>query len=139
GQALFHMTAGTICRRFIVGGERSRLENDHSAEATRALREMITSGRLSKLMPVKMGGQIVTKLIEQDGPIAFIESTTLPKVFDEDANRCLTLYTDERPEQTRLIVQTLAERYQGQTTPPTGIGSSRSITPCNACSNRTCW
>jgi hypothetical protein len=110
-QALFHMPPGALVHRFIVGGERSRLENDQSAEATRALREMITAGKLSKLMPVKVGGGIVTQLIEQDGPIAFIETTTLARVFDEDATRCLTLYTDERKEQTERIVKTLAGRY----------------------------
>jgi hypothetical protein len=112
-QALYHMPEGSLVHRFIVAGERSRLENDESAEATRALREMISGGKLSKLMPVKIGGQMETMLIKRDGPIAFIESTTLAKVFDEDANRCLTLYTDERPEQTRRIIQTLAVHYEG--------------------------
>jgi DNA-binding transcriptional ArsR family regulator len=112
-QALFHMPPRSLIRRFIVGGERARLENDVSAEATRALREMISSGKLSKLMPVKVGGEIITRLIEQDGPIAFIESTTLAQVFDEDANRAITLHTDERPEQTKRIITVLAERYGG--------------------------
>ncbi len=92
-QALYHMPSGSLIHRVIVSGERSRVENDDSAEASRALREMISSGRLSKLMLVKFGGQIVTKLIEQDGPIAFVESTTLAKVFNEDANRSLMLHT----------------------------------------------
>jgi hypothetical protein len=112
-QALYHMPPGSLVHRFVVGGERSRLETDDAAEATRALRQMISEGKLSKLMPVKLGGDIVTQLIEQDGPIAFVESTTLARVFDEDANRCLTLHTDERPEQTRRIVTALAECAEG--------------------------
>ncbi len=113
-QALFHMRPGTLAHRFIVAGERSRLEDDERAEATRALREMLSAGKLTKLMPVKVeGGRIETALIEQDGPIAYVESTTLARVFDEDANRCLMLHTDEQPEQTRRIIKSLAESYKG--------------------------
>lgn len=108
-QALFHLPKGALSHRAIIGGERSRLENDDTAEATRALREMISSGKLSKLMPTKgPNGEIVTILIEQDGPIVYIESTTLAKIFDEDANRCLLLSTDERAEQTRKILRATA-------------------------------
>jgi hypothetical protein len=111
-QALFHMRPGTLSHRFVVGGERSRIEDDERAEATRALREMLSAGKLTKLMPMKVeGGKIETVQIEQAGPIAYIESTTRAKVFDEDANRCIMLHTDERPEQTRRIVRRLAESY----------------------------
>src|SRR5207248_365790 len=80
-QALFHMKPGALAHRFVVAGERSRVEDDERAEATRALREMLSAGRLTKLMPVKVeGGRIETAQIEQEGPIAFIESTTLTKV-----------------------------------------------------------
>ncbi|MFL5329876.1 MAG: hypothetical protein ACJ8C4_13285 [Gemmataceae bacterium] len=109
-QALFHMPADGLRNKWIVAGERSRVEDDDRAETTRALREMISAGKLTKLMPVKgEGNKIETILIEQDGPIAFTESTTLSKVFDEDANRCLTLHTDERKEQSRRIINQLAE------------------------------
>jgi hypothetical protein len=75
---------------------------------------MPSAGRLSKLMPVKGdGGRIETVLIEQEGPIAFVESTTLSRVFDEDANRCLLLQTDEREDQTRRIVRRLAQAHAG--------------------------
>jgi hypothetical protein len=114
-QALFHMEEGALRHRWVVGGERSRREDDDTAEATRALREMLSSGRLSKLMPVKVGGEIITQLIEQDGPIAYVESTTLDAVFAEDENRCISLYTDEQPQQTRLILNRLAADSAGAT------------------------
>jgi DNA primase len=112
-QALFHMPPGALRHKWVVAGERSRLENDDTAEATRALREMLSGQRLSKLMPVKTGNTIETALIEQEGPIAFTETTTLAKVFEEDANRCLLLQTDESPEQTRRIVRAVARRQSG--------------------------
>jgi hypothetical protein len=75
--ALFYLEKGGLRHKLIVAGERSRNEQDEAADATRALREMQSSGRLSKLLAMKVGDRIVTELIEQDGPIAFVESTTL--------------------------------------------------------------
>jgi len=108
-QALYYMSPGSLVHRFIVAGERSRLENDETAEATRALREMLSEQRLSKLIPIKSGDRMETLRIEQEGPIAYVESTTLTKIFDEDLNRCILLATDERPEQTRRILSKIAE------------------------------
>ena len=63
---------------------------------------MIEAGRLTKAVPMKdAAGVMTTKVIEQEGPIAFVETTTLNTIFDEDANRCLLLSIDEREEQTR--------------------------------------
>jgi hypothetical protein len=110
-QALFYMRPGGLVHRFVVTGERSRLENDDTAEATRALREMLSEGRLSKMLPIKKDGRPETVLVEQDGPIAYVETTTLTKIFNEDANRCILLTSDETPEQTRRILTTLAGVY----------------------------
>jgi hypothetical protein len=112
-QSLFHMKPDSLRHRFVTAGERSRARGNEAAEATRALREMISSGRLSKLMPMKSGGEIQTVLIEQDGPIAFAESTTMTRIFEEDLNRCLLLSTDERSDQTARIVRWLASDYAG--------------------------
>jgi hypothetical protein len=75
---------------------------------------MLSAGRLSKLMPVKEGKEIVTRMIEQEGPIAFVESTTLSRVFEEDANRCIMLSTDERRVQTKTIMRRLALHASGK-------------------------
>lgn len=112
--ALFYFAPGTLRHRWIVAGERSRIQDDDKAEATRALREMIESGRLTKAVPVKEQDQIVTRIIEQEGPIAFAETTTLNNIFDEDANRCLLLTTDEREEQTRRILDATAAAAAGR-------------------------
>jgi hypothetical protein len=113
-QALYHLPPGALAHRFVVAGERSRVEDDERAEATRGLREMLSSGKLTKLIPEKnRDQQIETRTIEQAGPIAYVESTTLTKIFEEDANRCIMLQTDERPEQTRRILQRSAQAYRG--------------------------
>lgn len=112
--ALYHFRPGTLRHRMIVAGERSRLTNDDAAEATRALREMIESGRLSKAIPMKEGDRFVTHQIEQDGPIAYLESTTAARIDEEDANRCLLLTTDETENQTRRIIKATATAAAGQ-------------------------
>jgi hypothetical protein len=113
-QALFHMPNGSLSHRWVVAGERSRIENDETAEATRALREMLSGGRLSKLIPTKVDGEIVTVRLEQEGPISYVESTTLSRVFEEDANRAIMLSTDERRVQTKTIMRRLALLASGK-------------------------
>ncbi len=113
-KALYHMPPGSLAHRFIVGGERSRQETDETADRTKALREMLSTGRLSKLVPEKSeGGGVVTRQIEIEGPIAYVESTTVTKIFNEDANRMLRLMTDETPAQTRRILTQIAGKYDG--------------------------
>lgn len=75
---------------------------------------MLAAGRLSKMMPMKVGGEILTVTIEQPGPIAFVESTTSARVFEEDANRCIMLSTDERRAQTETIMRRLALHASGK-------------------------
>ena len=116
-QALVYMKNGSLRHRWVVAGERSRVEDDNTAEATRGLREMISSGKLSKLIACKgSSGQIESRLVEQEGPIAYCESTTLSRIFDEDRNRCLVVNTDERSSQTRAIMQAVARSAAGLVT-----------------------
>jgi hypothetical protein len=111
--ALYYFPPVTLRHRFVVAGERSRAQDDERADATRALREMIEAGRLTKAVPAKESDRIVTRVIEQDGPIAYAETTTLGVLFDEDANRCLLVSTDEREEQTRQILAATAAAAAG--------------------------
>lgn len=112
--ALYYLPPGELKNRFVVTGERSRRHNDESAQATKALREMISSGQLVKVYTISdpEGPRAVT--VQQQGPIAYAESTTAPEVFEEDANRCLILQPDERPEQTRRILAANGRRLAGQ-------------------------
>lgn len=111
--ALYYLAAGELEHRFVVAGERSRRQNDETAQGTKALREMISSGQLMKLLTISdpEGPKAVT--VEQQGPIAYIESTTAAELFEEDANRCLVLQPDERPEQTRRILLATGRQLAG--------------------------
>jgi hypothetical protein len=44
-----------------------------------------------------------TEMVEAYGPIVFISTTTNPDVNPENLSRCLLLYPDESPEQTKRI------------------------------------
>lgn len=115
-QALFYMPEGSLEHRFVVAGERSRIQGDEAAESTRALREMLSGGHLSKFHTVRTSnGTTQAEGIEQKGPIAFVESTSLMKIFEEDANRCLIIYTDERAAQTKRVLQRTAASVNGKT------------------------
>jgi hypothetical protein len=57
-----------------------------------------------------------TVSIEQNGPIAFCETTTCKSIFAEDLNRCLQIWANESKEQTKRIMRNLARRYSNGTT-----------------------
>ncbi len=123
--SLYYAPPGTFRHRFVVCGERSRKTDEDQAEVTRALRELLSEGRLSRLVTVKKhDGAPASELVEQEGPIAYAESTTLAtsQVFTEDLNRMLLLATDETPEQTRRVLHRLAEKYDhGACGDPSGV------------------
>ncbi len=110
-KALFYLPPGNLKHRWVVAGERSRREDKHTAEVTRALREVISTGQLHMMVPRKSGEGYVTEVISQDGPIAYTESTTLTQIFDEDANRMLMLRTDEHVTQTQRVIDELGRDY----------------------------
>jgi hypothetical protein len=113
-QSLYYMEPGSLQHRLIIAGERSLKPEDEVAEATRAIREMISAHRLVKLVTIKGENGPQTVLIEQEGPIAYLESTTRERIFDEDENRLLSIYTDERQSQTRTILTRLADDATGE-------------------------
>lgn len=111
--ALYYKEPGSLIHRFVVTGERSRIQDDQHAEATRALREMLASGELSKEVTEHKGSRNQTISVHQHGPISYAESTTSATIDDEDANRCLLVATDESPQQTRRVIDAIAASAAG--------------------------
>jgi hypothetical protein len=119
--ALFYVEPGSLRHKHVVVGERKHMSaNDEAAaaNATLALREMLSRGRLDKWVPVKTDNGMETKHVVQEGPISYIETTTQQEVFEEDATRMLSLATDESREQTLAILAMQAQRAAGQTASP---------------------
>jgi hypothetical protein len=91
----------------VIAGERSQRTDHISSDFTRVLRELQSTGSICKSTPYG--------LFKAEGPISFVETTTLKPthIFDEDLNRCLILYTDTSSEQTRRILEARARRVSG--------------------------
>ncbi len=106
-KALYRMP--DLRHRFLVLGERSRSDGPQIEDSTKALREFRSEGRIS-LSSVQDG-----KLVEfrVEGPAATIETTTKEDLFNEDANRCLLLTSNESSEQTAKITARQAAAYEG--------------------------
>jgi hypothetical protein len=112
-QALYYMPLGSLRHMFVVVGERLHSGGDDAdtANATLALRELMSRGRLDKLVPVQSPeGGMITRHIVQEGPIAYLDTTTQQQIFEEDATRMLPLATDESVAQTRDIMSMQAEK-----------------------------
>jgi len=116
-EALYYMPPGSLSHKFVVSGERvgARSGDDEAEPASKAFREMVADGQLTKLVTAKdEKGQLVTRHIVQPGPIAYCESTTASQLFDEDATRMLLLTLNESPEQTAAVQARLAAEAAGQ-------------------------
>lgn len=108
-RALYYMPDDALRNKFVVAGERPRRHDDEAADATKALREMISDGVLRSQTVETVDGRLRTVAYEKQGPNAFIESTSAPRIFSEDANRCIVFHVDESEAQTRAVVRAMAE------------------------------
>ncbi|MFX0194889.1 MAG: hypothetical protein ACFFCW_02110 [Candidatus Hodarchaeota archaeon] len=116
-QVFYYMDEGSLQHKIVISGERLQEHRGKDGEAqdnTKAFREMVGSGYLRKAVTIKVGGQLTSKIIEQPGPIAYIESTTATTIHDEDATRLLPLVTDESTEQTEMVIEVQKREAKGQ-------------------------
>jgi DNA primase catalytic core len=99
-QALFYMGRDALKHRFVVIMERSGSE-----EADYPIRTMQSERVLRLAIPVKnpQTGLMETKTIEVEGPMAYMESTTQPRINAENATRAFDLYVNEQSGQTQKI------------------------------------
>jgi len=72
---------------------------------------MLSDGKLTTAVTVKNDkGKFETAQVNQEGPIAYVESTTLKReeVFEEDRTRLVPLSVNEDEAQTKAIIENLA-------------------------------
>jgi adenylate kinase family enzyme len=103
--ALFYFSENELQHRIVLGGERRRDKTDANADRTRPFREMVSEGKIIKILPGKdeNGNMIVQRRVVY-GPIALAESTTVQDIDAEDANRAIVCNTDESQNQTDAIM-----------------------------------
>lgn len=102
-KALYNLPAGSLRHKYVYVGERKhgrKGDSSDTADATVCLREMLSESRIQRIVTIPGVG---ARLVAQEGPIAYGESTTLEEIFYEDATRMLPLTTDESNEQTERI------------------------------------
>jgi hypothetical protein len=112
--SLYYMPQGSLQHRFVVAGERSRVLDDKQAESTAAIRQMLSERRISTHTTIKdQDGKFKAVKVEQEGPIAFVQTTTLASrlIFPEDRNRALLFNIDDSQEQTREIINQIAASH----------------------------
>jgi DNA primase catalytic core len=68
------------------------------------LRELQTKRRISKTVTLKDSkGNLKTITLTVEGPVCVSGCTTREKIYEDNANRCILLYTDQGKEQDRRI------------------------------------
>jgi energy-coupling factor transporter ATP-binding protein EcfA2 len=100
----YYLPAGSLRHRFVIMGERAQSETPEAIDSRKAWRELLADGELTKIVAEKTGYGVITRRIHQPGPVAYVESTTRARIFDEDQTRMLILQTDETETQTRRVV-----------------------------------
>jgi hypothetical protein len=118
-QALYYLPSGSLIHKVVISGERvheHHSKDGYAEDNTKAFREMVASGVLRKAVTVTgKGKKPKTEMIEQSGPISYLESSTAANIYDEDSTRLLPLVTDESANQTRRIIETQRREAKGQT------------------------
>jgi hypothetical protein len=82
------------------------VEERVGAEAAEySIRVLQSRHKLTQAVPVKdpLTGQIATKIFTVEGPVAYLETTTDPRINHENATRCFEITLDETEEQTQRI------------------------------------
>jgi DNA primase len=97
---LFYIEGNGLVHKLMIIEERAGAEGaDYSIRALQSKKKLIQA------VPVKNPetGKITTQTMIVLGPIAYIETTTRPRLHEENATRCFEIYLDQTKEQTKLI------------------------------------
>ena len=98
-QALYYFPTA-LSHMLIFVEERSGAE-----AADYSIRALQTQHKLTQAVPIKdpATGQFKTQVLEVEGPVAYMETTTSTRTNHENATRSFEIYLDESEEQTRRI------------------------------------
>jgi len=101
--------------RIIFIPEANQLQADESSILLSVLRQLVTDGNIAHEVTVKDPdtGEMSTRLVEKEGPVSLWVGTTRDVLDHELETRCLSILTDESPEQTRRIADADAKRRGG--------------------------
>ncbi len=105
-----------LTHKVVVLGERKQATGPDNIDDGLAFRQLFTEKRITRAVTTRSPetGRPETTEITVEGPIAFLETTTSEKLFDEDASRLLPLRPDESREQTRAVLRRIGQDKAGQ-------------------------
>lgn len=79
------------------------------------LRELQTKRRISKAVTLKDSkGNLKTITLTVEGPVCVSGCTTKEKIYEDNANRCILLYTDQSKDQDKRINEYQARAAAGE-------------------------
>jgi hypothetical protein len=126
--ALYYFPEDGLRHRLLCVAERRHAaagQEEEALNATLQFREMLSSGRIDKHVPIKTDAGLETVTVKREGPISYIETTTQVDIDEEDKTRLLVLHVDETPEQTERVHAMQAASAAGSTTSPEAIRRAR--------------
>ncbi|MCE7874508.1 toprim domain-containing protein [bacterium CPR1] len=99
-QSLYYLPKDFLKRKLLILEERVGAE-----QADYSIRVLQSRQKLTQLVTIKdpASGKMKTRHYEVEGPIAYLETTTNPRLNHENATRCFELELDESEEQTQRI------------------------------------
>ena len=102
-QALIYLPEGLLKGKLLIVEERVGAE-----AAEYSIRILQSRQRLTQAVPLKdpLTGKITTHILTVEGPVAYLETTTDPRINHENATRCFEITLDESEEQTERILKT---------------------------------
>ena len=106
-QALQYMAQSMLRGKLILVEERAGAES-----AEYSIRILQSRQKLVQAVPQKdpATGKIATQILVVEGPVAYLETTTDPKINHENATRCFEITLDESVEQTERILASQRQR-----------------------------
>jgi hypothetical protein len=98
---------GDFNHKILSMGEASAL--DEQAFQDYLLRELMSEGRIRYPTVQKVGNELVTVIIEKEGPVVFLVTTTQNKLHHENETRLLSLEVDDTEDQTKAVLEKVAK------------------------------
>jgi hypothetical protein len=98
---------GDFCHKILSMGEAAGTEEQSLQDYL--LRELISSGKLVYPVVQKVGNEMMTVVIEKNGPVCFFVTTTKAALHPENETRLMSIEVDDSGEQTALVIGKVAE------------------------------
>jgi hypothetical protein len=105
-KALFYLD-GELSHKILSMGEATA--TDEQTFQDYVLRELMSEGRIRYPVAQKVGKDIKTIIIDKNGPVAFMVTTTRNKLHPENETRMLSLEIDDSDVQTEKVLSKVAQ------------------------------